>query len=146
MRCAERGRPLDHRGILSGVMAILCLSNDLVELKERLGRIVIGQTYDGKPILASDIRANGAMTAILRDALKPNIVQTVEGTPAIVHGGPFGNIAHGCSSILATKLAQRLGDIVVTEAGFGSDLGFEQKYCDIVALIGRACHPMRVCS
>ena len=120
--------------VASEVMAILCLSNSLAELKERLGRIVVGQTYGGKPkpVLASQLKAQGAMTAILRDALKPNIVQTLEGTPALVHGGPFGNIAHGCSSVLATKLAQSLGEIVVTEAGFGSDLGFE-KYCDIVA-------------
>ena len=118
--------------VASEVMAILCLSSSLAELKERLGRIVVGQTHDGRPVVASELKAHGAMTAILRDALKPNIVQTLEGTPALVHGGPFGNIAHGCSSVLATKLAQRLGEIVVTEAGFGSDLGFE-KYCDIVA-------------
>ncbi|HLK61602.1 MAG TPA: formate--tetrahydrofolate ligase [Chthonomonadaceae bacterium] len=118
--------------VASEVMAILCLSNSLLELKERLGRILVGQTYDGMPITAADLKAQGAMTAILRDALKPNLVQTLEGTPALVHGGPFGNIAHGCNSVLATKAAQRLGDIVVTEAGFGSDLGFE-KYCDIVA-------------
>ncbi len=118
--------------VASEVMAILCLSNSLVELKERLGQIVVGQTYEGVPVVAAQLKANGAMTAILRDALKPNIVQTLEGTPALVHGGPFGNIAHGCSSVLATRMAQCLGDIVVTEAGFGSDLGFE-KYCDIVA-------------
>ena len=118
--------------VASEVMAILCLSSSLLELKERLGRIVVGQTRTGEPVTAAALKANGAMTAILRDALKPNLVQTLEGTPALVHGGPFGNIAHGCSSVLATKLAQKLGDIVVTEAGFGSDLGFE-KYCDIVA-------------
>lgn len=118
--------------VASEVMAILCLSNSISELKERLGKIVIGQTYDAAPVCAAQLKAHGAMTAILRDALKPNIVQTLEGTPALVHGGPFGNIAHGCSSVLATRLAQQLGDIVVTEAGFGSDLGFE-KYCDIVA-------------
>jgi formate--tetrahydrofolate ligase len=118
--------------VASEVMAILCLSNGLKELKERLGCIVVGQTYEGRPVVASELKAQGAMTAILRDALKPNIVQTLEGTPALVHGGPFGNIAHGCSSVLATKIALRLGNIVVTEAGFGSDLGFE-KYCDIVA-------------
>ena len=118
--------------VASEVMAILCLSNSLAELKGRLGRILIGRSKEGKPILAADLNANGAMTAILRDALKPNLVQTLEGTPAFVHGGPFGNIAHGCSSVLATKVARKLGDIVVTEAGFGSDLGFE-KYCDIVA-------------
>jgi len=118
--------------VASEVMAILCLSSSLLELKERLGRIVVGQNGAGEPVTAADLKANGAMTAILRDALKPNLVQTLEGTPALVHGGPFGNIAHGCSSVLATKLAQKLGDIVVTEAGFGSDLGFE-KYCDIVA-------------
>ena len=118
--------------VASEVMAILCLSKSLVELKDRLGRIVVGQTREGVPVTASDLKANGAMTAILVEALKPNIVQTLEGGPALVHGGPFGNIAHGCSSVLATMVSQRLGDIVVTEAGFGSDLGFE-KYCDIVA-------------
>ncbi len=118
--------------VASEVMAILCLSDSLMELKTRLGRIVVGQTTAGEPVTASDLKAHGAMTAILRDALRPNLVQTLEGTPAFVHGGPFGNIAHGCSSILATKLARKLSDVVVTEAGFGSDLGFE-KYCDIVA-------------
>lgn len=118
--------------VASEVMAILCLSNSLEELKERLGRIVVARSKEGKPVTAADVRAHGAMTAILRDALKPNLVQTLEGTPAFVHGGPFGNIAHGCSSVLATKMARKLGEIVVTEAGFGSDLGFE-KYCDIVA-------------
>ncbi len=118
--------------VASEVMAILCLSSSLTELKTRLGRIVVGQTRAGAPVTAAQLKANGAMTAILRDALKPNLVQTLEGTPALVHGGPFGNIAHGCSSVLATKLARKLGGIVVTEAGFGSDLGFE-KYCDIVA-------------
>ncbi len=118
--------------VASEVMAILCLSSSLAELKERLGRILVARTREGKPVVAADLNAHGAMTAILRDALKPNLVQTLEGTPAFVHGGPFGNIAHGCSSVLATKVARKLGDIVVTEAGFGSDLGFE-KYCDIVA-------------
>ena len=118
--------------VASEVMAILCLSESLAELKERLGRIVVGQTVKGKPITASELGAHGAMAALLRDAIKPNLVQTLEGTPAFVHGGPFGNIAHGCSSVLGTKLALRLGDYVVTEAGFGSDLGFE-KFCDIVA-------------
>ena len=118
--------------VASEVMAILCLSESLSELKERLGRIVVGQNRRGKPITALDLGANGAMAALLRDALKPNLVQTLEGTPAFVHGGPFGNIAHGCSSVLGTKLALGLGEVVVTEAGFGSDLGFE-KFCDIVA-------------
>ena len=118
--------------VASEVMAILCLSNTLAELKERLGRILVGRTVEGNPVTAADLKAHGAMAAILRDALKPNLVQTLEGTPAFVHGGPFGNIAHGCSSVLATKVARKLGEIVVTEAGFGSDLGFE-KYCDIVA-------------
>ena len=118
--------------VAAEVMAILCLAESLAELKERLGRMVIGQTVRGKPITASDLGAHGAMAALLRDAIKPNLVQTLEGTPAFVHGGPFGNIAHGCSSVLGTKLALRLGDYVVTEAGFGSDLGFE-KFCDIVA-------------
>ncbi len=118
--------------VASEVMAILCLSETLTELKERLGRIVVGQNMEGVPVTASDLGAQGAMTALLRDALKPNLVQTLEGTPAFVHGGPFANIAHGCSSVLGTKLALRLGEIVTTEAGFGSDLGFE-KFCDIVA-------------
>lgn len=118
--------------VATEVMAILCLSESLAELKERLGRIVIGLNGSGEPVTAADLGAQGAMTALLRDAIKPNLVQTLEGTPAFVHGGPFGNIAHGCSSVLGTKLALRLGDIVVTEAGFGSDLGFE-KFCDIVA-------------
>ena len=118
--------------VASEVMAILCLSESLSELKERLGRIVVGQTVKGQPITAGELGAQGAMAALLRDAIKPNLVQTLEGTPAFVHGGPFGNIAHGCSSVLGTKLALRLGDYVVTEAGFGSDLGFE-KFCDIVA-------------
>jgi len=118
--------------VAAEVMAILCLAESLAELKERLGRMMIGQTVKGKPITALDLGANGAMAALLRDAIKPNLVQTLEGMPAFVHGGPFGNIAHGCSSVLGTKLALRLGDYVVTEAGFGSDLGFE-KFCDIVA-------------
>ncbi len=116
----------------SEVMAILCLSRSLPDLKARLGRIIVGTTRTGEPITAADLKANNAMAAILRDALKPNLVQTLEGTPALVHGGPFGNIAHGCSSVLSARLARKLGEIVVTEAGFGSDLGFE-KYCDIVA-------------
>ncbi len=120
--------------VASEVMAILCLSESLADLKERLGRIVVGQTVKGQPVTASDLGASGAMAALLRDAVKPNLVQTLEGTPAFVHGGPFGNIAHGCSSVLGTKLALRLGDYVVTEAGFGSDLGFE-KFCDIVAAL-----------
>jgi len=118
--------------VASEVMAILCLAESLAELKERLGRIVVGQIVKGHPVTAADLGAHGAMAALLRDAIKPNLVQTLEGTPAFVHGGPFGNIAHGCSSVLGTKLALRLGEYVVTEAGFGSDLGFE-KFCDIVA-------------
>lgn len=120
--------------VASEVMAILCLSSSLSELKERLGRIVVGRTYgkSGKPVTAAELKAHGAMAALLKDALKPNLVQTLEGTPAFVHGGPFANIAHGCSTVLASHVARKLGDIVVTEAGFGSDLGFE-KYCDIVA-------------
>ena len=118
--------------VASEVMAILCLAESLAELKERLGRIVVGQTTKGLPVTAADLGAHGAMATLLRDAVKPNLVQTLEGTPAFVHGGPFANIAHGCSSILGTLLALRLGEYVVTEAGFGSDLGFE-KFCDIVA-------------
>jgi formate--tetrahydrofolate ligase len=110
----------------SEVMAIFCLSGDLADLHERLGRIVVGSDGSGRPVRASDLKADGAMTALLRDALAPNLVQTLEGTPALVHGGPFANIAHGCNSVLATSTALGLGDWVVTEAGFGSDLGAEK--------------------
>lgn len=116
--------------VASEVMAILCLSNSVSDLKERLGKIVIGYTYDDKPVTVFELKANGAMTALLKDALKPNLVQTLEGTPALVHGGPFANIAHGCNSVTATKLALKLGDYAVTEAGFGADLGAE-KFFDI---------------
>ncbi len=116
----------------SEVMAILCLSDSMDNLKERLSNIMVGQDTKGKPIKAGDVGGIGSLAALLRDALRPNLVQTYENTPAIVHGGPFGNIAHGCSSVLATRIGLRMADIVVTEAGFGADLGFE-KYCDIVA-------------
>ena len=116
--------------VASEVMAILCLADSLKELKRRLGNIVIGATRDKKPITASDLHAQGAMAALLKDALKPNLVQTLEGTPAFVHGGPFANIAHGCNTVLATRTALKLGDYVVTEAGFGADLGAE-KFIDI---------------
>ena len=116
--------------VASEVMAILCLAKDLKDLKERLGKILIAYTYDGKPVYAKDIKADGAMTALLKDAINPNLVQTIEGTPAIMHGGPFANIAHGCNSVRATKLALKLGDYAITEAGFGSDLGAE-KFLDI---------------
>jgi formate--tetrahydrofolate ligase len=116
----------------SEVMAILCLADSMADLKLRLANIIVGQDTKGKPVKAGDLQAVGSMAALLRDALRPNLVQTFENTPAFVHGGPFGNIAHGCSSVLATRLALSLADIVVTEAGFGADLGFE-KYCDIVA-------------
>lgn len=116
--------------VASEVMAILCLANDISDLKKRLGNILVAYTYDGKPVFCKDIKANGAMTALLKDALKPNLVQTLEGTPAIMHGGPFANIAHGCNSVRATKLALKLGDYCITEAGFGSDLGAE-KFLDI---------------
>ena len=116
--------------VASEVMAILCLASDLSDLKERLGRILVAYTYDGKPVYARDLGAHGAMTALLKDALKPNLVQTLENTPAIMHGGPFANIAHGCNSIRATKLAIKLGDYCITEAGFGADLGAE-KFFDI---------------
>lgn len=115
----------------SEVMAVLCLSNDLQDLRERLGRMVIGYSPDGELVFARDIKAHGAMTALLKDAVKPNIVQTLEGTPAFIHGGPFANIAHGTSSVIATRMALDLGDIVVTECGFGSDLGAE-KFFDVV--------------
>lgn len=116
--------------VASEVMAILCLAQDLKDLKARLGRILIAYTYDGKPVYAKDIKADGAMTALLKDAINPNLVQTIEGTPAIMHGGPFANIAHGCNSVRATRLALKLGDYCITEAGFGSDLGAE-KFLDI---------------
>ncbi len=116
--------------VASEIMAVLCLASSLADLKERLSRIVVGYTYDEKPVTAGDLKAAGAMTALLKDALKPNLVQTLEGTPAFVHGGPFANIAHGCNSVTATKLALKLADYAVTEAGFGADLGAE-KFLDI---------------
>ena len=116
--------------VASEVMAVLCLATSLSDLKARLARIVVGYTYEGKPVTAGDLKAAGAMTALLKDALKPNLVQTLEHTPAFIHGGPFANIAHGCNSVSATKLALKLGDYVVTEAGFGADLGAE-KFLDI---------------
>ena len=116
--------------VASEVMAILCLASDLTDLKERLGRILVAYTFDGKPVYARDIGAHGAMTALLKDALKPNLVQTLENTPVVIHGGPFANIAHGCNSVRATKLALKLGDYCITEAGFGADLGAE-KFFDI---------------
>jgi len=116
--------------VASEIMATFCLSNNIGELKKKLGDIVVAYTYDGKPVTARDLGANGAMAAVLKDALKPNLVQTLEGTPAIIHGGPFANIAHGCNSIIATKMALHMSDYVVTEAGFGADLGAE-KFLDI---------------
>ena len=116
--------------VASEVMAILCLSQSISDLKERLGRIIVGYTYDDEPVTAADLKAQGAMTALLKDAVKPNLVQTLEGTPAFVHGGPFANIAHGCNSVLATKMSRALSDYTVTEAGFGADLGAE-KFLDI---------------
>ena len=116
--------------VATEIMAILCLALDIVDLKNRLSNILIGYRYDGSPVYARDLKAQGAMTALLKDAIKPNLVQTLENTPAIMHGGPFANIAHGCNSIRATKLALKLGDYCITEAGFGSDLGAE-KFLDI---------------
>ncbi len=116
--------------VASEIMAIFCLSNSIADLKERLSKIIVAYTFDNKPVTAGDLNAAGAMCALLKDALKPNLVQTLEGTPALVHGGPFANIAHGCNSVLATKLALKLGDYTVTEAGFGADLGAE-KFLDI---------------
>ena len=116
--------------VASEIMAVLCLANSLADLKERLSKIVIGYTYDEKPVTAGDIKAAGAMAALLKDAIKPNLVQTLEGTPALVHGGPFANIAHGGNSVMATKMAMKLGDYAITEAGFGADLGAE-KFLDI---------------
>ena len=116
--------------VASEIMAVLCLSDNITDLKERLSRIIVGYTYDDKPVTCADLKAQGAMAALLKDAVKPNLVQTLEGTPALVHGGPFANIAHGCNSVTATRLALRLGDYAVTEAGFGADLGAE-KFLDI---------------
>lgn len=116
--------------VASEIMAVLCLSESISDLKERLSRIIVGYTYDDKPVTCADLKAQGAMAALLKDALKPNLVQTLEGTPALVHGGPFANIAHGCNSVTATKLALKLGDYAITEAGFGADLGAE-KFLDI---------------
>lgn len=116
--------------VASEIMAILCLAGSISDLKARLGRVIVGYTYEEQPVTAADLKAEGAMTALLKDALKPNLVQTLEGTPAFIHGGPFANIAHGCNSIMATKAALKLGDYAVTEAGFGADLGAE-KFLDI---------------
>lgn len=116
--------------VASEIMAVFCLSDSIKDLKNRLSKIIVGYTYDDKPVTAGDLKAVGAMTALLKDALKPNLVQTLEGTPAFVHGGPFANIAHGCNSVIATKLALKTGDYTVTEAGFGADLGAE-KFLDI---------------
>ncbi|NCB42723.1 MAG: formate--tetrahydrofolate ligase [Clostridia bacterium] len=116
--------------VASEIMAVLCLASDIKDLKERFSRMIVGYTYDEKPITAGDLKAHGAMAALLKDAIKPNLVQTLEGTPAFVHGGPFANIAHGCNSVIATNLALKLGDYAVTEAGFGADLGAE-KFLDI---------------
>ena len=116
--------------VASEIMAVLCLSSSISDLKERLSRIIVGYTYDEKPVTAGDLKAAGAMAALLKDAIKPNLVQTLEGTPALVHGGPFANIAHGCNSVIATKMAMGLADYAITEAGFGADLGAE-KFLDI---------------
>lgn len=116
--------------VASEIMAVFCLASSITDLKERLSRVIVGYTFDDKPVTAGDLNAVGAMTALLKDALKPNLVQTLEGTPAFVHGGPFANIAHGCNSVMATKLALKMGDYTVTEAGFGADLGAE-KFLDI---------------
>src|SRR5207245_6455271 len=121
--------------VASEVMAILCLSADLVDFKARAGRVVVAETADGAPVTAADLRAAGAMAVLMKDAIKPNLVQTLDGTPALVHGGPFGNIAHGCNSLIATRLALKLGEVVVTEAGFASDLGGE-KFVDIKCRTG----------
>ena len=124
--------------VASEIMAVLCLSSSLTDLKARLGRIIVGYTYDEQPVTASMLKAEGAMAALLKDALKPNLVQTLEGTPALVHGGPFANIAHGCNSVIATKTAMELGEYAVTEAGFGADLGAE-KFLDIKCRIAGLC-------
>ena len=121
--------------VASEVMAVLCLSKDLMDLKARLGRMVVAYTYDGKPVTPKDLQVDGAMTLLMKDAIKPNLVQTLENTPALIHGGPFANIAHGCNSIIATKLGLKIADYVVTEAGFGADLGAE-KFLDIKCRYG----------
>lgn len=122
--------------VASEIMAVLCLSESISDLKERLARIIVGYTYDGKPVTCRELKAQGAMTALLKDAIKPNIVQTLEGTPAFVHGGPFANIAHGCNSVLATRMALKSADYAITEAGFGADLGAE-KFLDIKCRIAK---------
>ena len=124
--------------VASEVMAVLCLASDITDLKARLGRMIVAYTFDGKPVTAHDLKAEGAMTALLKDALKPNLVQTLEGTPTLIHGGPFANIAHGCNSVTATRMALKLGDYVVTEAGFGADLGAE-KFLDIKCRLAGLC-------
>lgn len=121
--------------VASEIMAILCLANDMADLKERLGKIIVAYNYDGDPVTAADIKAVGAMAALLKDAIHPNMIQTLENTPVLVHGGPFANIAHGCNSVRATKLAMKLGDYTITEAGFGADLGAE-KFMDITCRLG----------
>ncbi|MBQ9047286.1 MAG: formate--tetrahydrofolate ligase [Solobacterium sp.] len=128
--------------VASEIMAVLCLASDIPDLKARLARIVVAYSYDGKPVTAHDLKAEGAMAALLKDALKPNLVQTLEGTPAFIHGGPFANIAHGCNSVMATQIAMRLGDYAVTEAGFGADLGAE-KFLDIKCRLA-GLHPSAV--
>ena len=128
--------------VASEIMAVFCLAESITDLKARLARIVVAYTYDNKPVTAHDLKAEGAMTALLKDALKPNLVQTLEGTPAFVHGGPFANIAHGCNSVMATRMALKLGDYVVTEAGFGADLGAE-KFLDIKCRLA-GLHPSAV--
>ena len=116
--------------VATEIMAVLCLAADMDDLKRRLGRMIVAYSFDGKPVTADDLQATGAMAALLKDALKPNLIQTLEHTPAIVHGGPFANIAHGCNSVRATRMAMKLADITITEAGFGADLGAE-KFFDI---------------
>lgn len=140
LRCVKDGLGGEKNGVprmdgyditvASEIMAVFCLATSLTDLKEKLGNIIVGYTYEGKPVRCSDLKAQGAMTALLLEAIKPNLVQTLGGTPAIVHGGPFANIAHGCNSIIATKTAQKIGEYTVTEAGFGADLGAE-KFLDI---------------
>ena len=125
--------------VASEIMAILCLAENLTDLKKRLGRIIVAYNFDGEPVTADDLNATGAMAALLKDAVKPNLIQTLEHTPALVHGGPFANIAHGCNSVRATKMALKMSDITITEAGFGADLGAE-KFFDIKCrLAGRGC-------
>jgi len=130
--------------VASEIMAIFCLSNDLEDLEKRIGNITIAYTRDKKPVFAKDLKAQGPMTVLLKDAIRPNVTQTLENNPAIIHGGPFANIAHGCNSVIATKTGLKLADYVVTEAGFGADLGRRQRLCILEIGCGKSEHSLRL--